>query len=289
MSTPSHSETPNRLKTIRQSRLYKDWYWRVGSGRPNDYIIAISANPRRTGVSGSGKTTFGLNLAKYHFDISESGFDAEVQGTLDPDELAYDIYPETDEGSTLVYDEAQGTPSTTGLNSKRAMKDESLNAINTIATRRKDRKTLIIITQNIKSLVTDLYDYIDAWLLIQDDVNYYATHYSVQPDVFNFESRKTTTPGVEDISWSPVPKSDSDYQYMTKLKDESTERARERASEDDGGELPDDVQAQIAQDWRDQGYSPRWIAEHVESVTYSYSWVYDHTEDSGNTAEEETA
>lgn len=263
--------------TIRKSNLYKDWYYRVGSGDPNDYIIAISANPRTTGVSGSGKTTLGLRLAKTYFDVKESDFDAKEQTTLDPQVLSEEIYPELDHGGAIIYDEAQGTPNSTGLNSKRTMKDESIDAINTIATRRKDRKTLIVITQNIKSLVTDLYDYIDAWLLIQDDINYYATHYGVKPDVFNFETRKTETPGVEDLIWDPFPKSDPDYAYLDKLKDEATERAQE---DDEDKPLPKDAQAELAVALKQVNEEPwRKVPDLSERLTYSGEYLRQQAKD----------
>jgi len=257
--------------SIRASNLYKDWYYRVGSGKPNDYIIAISANPRSTGVSGTGKTTFALRLAKTYFDVKESEFDASKQTTLDPHELSNEIYPNIDDGAAMIYDEAQGTPNSTGLNSKRTMKEESLTAINTIATRRKDRKTLIIVTQNIKSLVGDLYDYIDSWLLIQDDVNYYATHYGVHPDVFNFETRKTETPGVENITWEPFSADDPDYAYLDKLKDEATAQAQE---DDEDQELPKEQQAELAVAMKDaKDLSWRKVPEASESLTYSGEYL----------------
>lgn len=272
MTTRNPMETQKRQnKTIRQSNLYKDWYFRVGSGHPNDYVIAISANPRATGVSGTGKTTLALRLAKTYFDVKESDFDAKKQATLDPTELAQEVYPNTEEGAAIIYDEAQGTPSSTGLNSKRTMKEESLNAINTVATRRKDRNTLIIVTQNIKSLVGDLYDFIDSWLLIQDDVNYYASHYGVHPDVFNFETRKTETPGIEDITWEPFPKSDPDYRHLDKLKDEATEQAQEDESE---RELPKVQQAELARALKEANDVP-WsdVADLSESLTYSGDYL----------------
>jgi len=272
MSKKSHMEQQNRPSNLRSSQLYKEWFHRVGSGNPNDYIIAISANPRSTGVSGTGKTTLGLRLGKTYFDCKDTPFDAKTQTTLDPAELTSDIYPGTEHGGAIIYDEAQGTPSTTGLNSKRAMKEESLNAINNIATRRKQRKTLIIITQNIKSLVNDLYDYIDAWILIHDDVNYIASHYKVFPDVFNFEKRQTETPGVEDIVWDPFPKSDPDYSYLDKLKDEAMASADEDAEE--SKELPLEAQAELAVALKEANEAPwRSVGELSDSLTYSGEYL----------------
>jgi len=279
MTTQNPLETQKSpLTNIRASQLYKRWYYRVGSGRPNDYIIAISANPKNTGVSGSGKTTLGLRLAKTYFDAKESDFNAEEQVTLDPMELANDIYPNSDHGAALIYDEAQGTPSTTGLNSKRSMKEESLNAINNIATRRKERKTLVIITQNIKSLVGDLYDYIDSWLMINDDVNYWATHYEVNPNVFDFESRKTKTPGIEDLTWEPFPASDSDFQYLDKLKDEAN--AINTGDDNEDQPLPLEIQAKMAKNYNEIGGIPwRKMKEADEEFTYSGEYLRQQVKD----------
>jgi len=222
---------------LRQSKLYHDWYERVACGDPNDYVIAVSADPRSTGVSGSGKTTLGGGLAKRWFDYSEGGFDAEVQYTLDAAKLAYDLYEETGELSVLVGDEMQGTPATTGLNAKRSQKSEALDAVNAIAAGRSDRKTVILIVQDLKSLNKDALTFIDAWLLIRDDFDYIATHYGVAPDVFDLGSRETKTPGVEEITWDALPEDDPDYQAMERKK-EQAKRGEREYSEDDGDSAP---------------------------------------------------
>lgn len=279
MSTQNHttrkSQRPNEPAAFTQSRLYKDWYYRVGSGNPNDYIIAITADPRFTGVSGTGKTTMAGGLAKWYLDFQREGFNAEVQYTMEPGDILGKMYPGTEAGACLIYDEAQGTPTSTGLNSKRSMKNEALEAINTIATRRKDRKTLIVISQSLKALNKDLYDYIDAWVLIRDDINYIATHYEVQPDVFNLESRKTRTPGVEELTWDPLPAGDPDYKFMEEVKDKSSTAAEPDVDEDTG--WSDEMQKELAQTLRDEGWSLRDVAKH-DKIEYTYSWVGEHTE-----------
>ena len=223
------------------SKLYHDWYQRVACGDPNDYIIAISADPRSTGVSGTGKTTLGGGLAKRWFDHSEDGFDADIQYTLDPARLAYEMYNETGELSVLVGDEMQGTPATTGLNSKRSQKSEALDAINALAAGRSDRKTVILIVQDLKSLNKDALTFIDAWLLIRDDYDYVATHYGVAPDVFDLKSRETKTPGVEELTWDALDKDDPDYQVMEQKKEDAKQGKREY-SDDDGEDKPPAIQ-----------------------------------------------
>jgi hypothetical protein len=227
---------------LRHSKLYHDWYQRVASGDPNDYVIAISADPRSTGVSGSGKTTFGGGLAKRWFDYSDDGFNADIQYTLDAAKLAYDLYEETGELSVLIGDEMQGTPATTGLNAKRSQKSEALDAVNAIAAGRSDRKTVILIVQDLKSLNKDALTFIDAWLLIRDDYDYIATHYSVAPDVFDLGSRETKTPGVEQITWDALPDDDPDYQVMEEKK-AAAKRGEREYSDDDSDSAPSMPQA----------------------------------------------
>ena len=222
---------------LRHSKLYHDWFQRVACGDPNDYVIAISADPRSTGVSGSGKTTFGGGLAKRWFDYSDGGFNAEVQYTLDAAKLAYDLYEDTGELSVLVGDEMQGTPATTGLNAKRSQKSEALDAVNAIAAGRSDRKTVILIVQDLKSLNKDALTFIDAWLLIRDDYDYVATHYGVAPDVFDLGSRETKTPGIEQITWDALPDDDPDYQVMEEKKAAAKRGEREYSEGDSEDEF----------------------------------------------------
>lgn len=235
MTSQNHSNAAH----ITESKLYHDWYQRVGCGDPNDYVIAISADPRTTGVSGTGKTTLGGGLAKRWFDYSDGGgFDAETQYTLDAAKLAYDLYNDTGEMACLIGDEMQGTPATTGLNSKRSQKSEALDAINAIAAGRSDRKTVILIVQDLKSLNKDALTFVDAWLLIRDDVDYVATHYAVAPNVFDLQSRQTKTPGIERITWSPLPGDDADYQVMEEKKEQAKRGEREFGGEDDDNDEP---------------------------------------------------
>jgi len=268
--------TATDVRAFTNTTLYHQWFQRVASGKPNDYIIAISAHPGRTGVSGTGKTTFGLDLAKEWMDISEDGFDAETQGTLDPQELVESVYPETDAGGVMIYDEAQGTPDSTGLNSKRAMKEESLNAVLNIATRRMERKTLIIISQSLKSLVTDLYPFIDSWLLIMDDFDYIAQHYAVQPDVFNLEKRQTKTPGIEALSWNDVPESDPDKAAMDRMKEQANDPDNDDEEEAGDETLSDEQQIELAESLRERGWSLREVAGH-DMIEYTRSWVRENT------------
>jgi hypothetical protein len=261
---PQRGRGEGDMADLTYSKLYHDWYQRVACGDPNDYVIAVSADPRSTGVSGSGKTTLGGGLAKRWFDYSEDGFDAEVQYTLDAAQLAYEMYNETGELAVLVGDEMQGTPATTGLNAKRSQKSEALDAVNAIAAGRSDRKTVILIVQDLKSLNKDALTFIDAWLLIRDDYDYVATHYSVAPDVYDLGNRETKTPAVEQITWDALPKDDPDYQVMEEKKQQAKEGQREYSDgdgkDDDNTAMPKPARDAKIKRLYDQGIPQKKIA-----------------------------
>lgn len=243
---PDVDDVANEPASLYESQLYHDWYGRVATGDPNDFVIAISAHPGFTGVSGSGKTTLAGGLAKNYFDNSERGYDGERKFTVDAGVLAYEMYEETEELSCLVADEMQGTAANTNLNSKRSMKSESLATYNTIAGNRKGRKTLILVFQTLDKAMKDMFDFVDAWLLIVDDVQYRANHYKVLPEPFNFESNNTKTPRVETITWDPLPADDADYRAMERKKDQANAGMREYGSDDE-----EEAQQEIPKQLRD--------------------------------------
>jgi len=269
--TTGTGKTSKRVGDITESQLYEEWYHRLAVGNPNDYVIVVTADPRYTGVSGSGKSTLGAGLAKWHLDFSPDGWDPEVQYTMSAGDILGTMYPETEAGACLIYDEAQGTPSSTGLNSKRSMKEDALNAINTVATKRKERKTLIVISQSLKALNKDLFDYVDAWLLIHDDINYVATHYDLHPDVFDLESNKIKTPGIEELEWDPLDENDPDYEHMEQVKDEASSVAQEAA----GPQWMKRDRLIRAQALRDAGLSQREVSQDP-FVDYSRNWISEH-------------
>jgi len=236
-------------------------------------VIAISAHPGFTGVSGSGKTTLAGGLAK-KLDFSPGGYQADDQFTVDASVLAYDMYGATEQGAVLVGDEMQGTAANTNLNSKRAMKTESLDTYNTIAGNRKGRKTLILVFQTLDKGMKDLFDFVDAWLLIVDDVQYRCNHYKVLPEPFNFESNKTKTPRIETIAWDPLPAGDADYEIMEQKKDQANAGEREFVAESDTEDGPEakDLQKARAEAYREQGLSWQKIAD-KEKISFSREWL----------------
>jgi len=268
MSQSQSDPTP-----FRKTQLYHEWYGRVATGNPNDYVIAISAHPGFTGVSGSGKTTLAGALAE-RLDFSPDGYDADVQFTVDVSVLAYEMYGNTTEGAVLIGDEMQGTAANTNLNSKRAMKTESLDTYNTIAGNRKGRKTLILVFQTLDKGMKDMFDFVDAWLLIVDDVQYRCNHYKVLPEPFNFESNKTKTPRVETLTWDPLPADDPNYQIMEEKKDQANAGEREYVADEDDEDTgwTKEMQKTYARKLREEGVSWRNIADEDE-ITYSREWL----------------
>lgn len=263
-------------RSFYESQLYHEWYRSVATGDPNDYVIAISAHPGFTGVSGSGKTTLGGGLAKNYFDHSAEGYDAETQYTVDVSTLAYDMYGTTDELAALVADEMQGTAATTNLNSKRSMKEESLAAYNTIAGNRKGRKTLILVFQTLDKAMKDMFDFVDSWLLIVDDVQYRCNHYKVLPDPFNFESNNTKTPRVETLNWESLPANDPDYRVMEEKKDEANAGVRQYSDseeEDEQTEIPKPLRDGKIKDLYEEGIPQTKIADAFGLTQQSVSLI----------------
>lgn len=269
------SQNHNSPRDIRESELYHEWYQRVASGSANDYVIAISAHPGYTGVSGSGKTTLGAGLAKDYLDHSPGGYDAESQYTVDVKEIPR-LYDDSEELAVLIADEMQGTAATTNLNSKRSMKTEALEAYATLAGRRKERKTMILIVQTLDKTMKDMLDFVDAWLLIIDDYDYLARHYRVMPDTYDLESNKTRTPGVELLTWEPLRANDPDYRIMERRKDDANagKRPGSNDEEDEDAEWGKEQQAILAH-YVKNAYDIAWrdVESYDERLTYSGDYL----------------
>jgi len=275
------SKNRNKPRAFYESQLYHEWYGRVAMGNPNDFVIAISAHPGFTGVSGTGKTTLAGGLAKYYLDHSNGGYDAGDQFTVDAGTLAHDMYEDTTELACLVADEMQGTRANTNLNSKRAMKTENLQVYNTIAGNRKGRKTLILVFQTLDKAVKDMFDFVDAWLLIVDDVQYRCNHYKVLPEPFNFESNKTKTPRVETLTWESLPTDDPDYQIMEEKKDKANRGEREYGpnsdSEEEDHRIPKSARDVKIKRLYDQGIPQKKIAAAFDLTQQSVSAIVNDT------------
>ncbi|OTE99114.1 hypothetical protein [Halorubrum sp. SD683] len=240
---------------------------------PNDFLMVISASSK-SAVSGTGKTTLGTGCAKT-LDGSSSGFDAEEQATLSAGELGYEIIPGVETRSAVVIDESQGTPGGgSALNTRRAMKTETIETIGSILANRDKMLTIIIIVQNFSMLDSWIYPLVDAWLLIRKGPGHpqgpVATHHKVEIDDYDLKNPQLRTPAVEDLSWDPLPEDDPDYQVMDRKKQEAKQKSD--GSPDADGELGDQEQLLIAEGYRRTGTAWRKIPEKDERLTYSSEW-----------------
>lgn len=204
----------------RASDLYADWYDRVVRGDPDDYVIAVTASSH-TGISGTGKSTL-LTILGQEFDVSAGGYDAEQKATVDVRELARDRVPEVENYSAVVADEIQGLMGTHGLDSRRGMRQSSIDAINSILAARDKSLTVILGAQHMAMLDVRLYPIVDSWLLIRhqpsDPFGPLATHHKMLIDDYDLKSANLKTPAIEDLTWPRVPHDDPDYQVLTDLK-----------------------------------------------------------------------
>jgi hypothetical protein len=229
-----------------ETQLYHIHKERVREGRPNDFVLAISASSK-TGVSGTGKTTAACALAE-EFDILDGQWDADRYGTTEVDELAYDILPEAEEGAAMLLEEAQGTPSGTGLNKRRGMKEETLGAINGILANRDNRNTVIIVVQQLSMLDMSLIPLLDAWLLIRyepsDPQGPMMVHHGVEDADYDLNGVDLKTPGREELEWPPLEHKES-YRTMERKKQSS----KRRPVEDSEPSLP---RGAMSKDERDE-------------------------------------
>lgn len=257
---------------MKESLLYRRWYNRVMEEPANDFLMVISASSK-SAVSGTGKTTLGTGCAKT-LDGSPSGFDAEEQATLSAGELGYDIIPNVETRSAVMIDESQGTPGGgSALNTRRAMKTETIETIGSILANRDKMLTIIIIVQSFSMLDSWIYPLVDAWLLIKKGPGHpqgpLATHHKVEIDDYDLKSPELRTPAVEDLRWDPLPDDDPDYAVLDQKKQEAKQKSD---GEDEQGELGDQEQLLIAEGYRRTGTAWRKIPDQDERLTYSYEW-----------------
>ena len=254
------------------NHIFKDWYESIKLGNPNDYVLAISASGSSS-MSGTGKTTASVTFAK-HFDDSEEGFDGEEKATLSVSEFAKKL-PDIPDRSAILYDEAQGIGEETGLDARRSMKTETLQAINNILANRDKSLTVIITAQHLPSLDKRLPGLLDGWLLIkkgadEPDGPKAKYHHSNLED-YDFNSPKVRTPGIDTITWDPLPPDDEDYRAL----EEKKQQAKATLQDDEGDqELPRDLQAELAWNIKQARDVPwREVPKHSDRITYSGDYL----------------
>jgi hypothetical protein len=247
--------------------LHRDWYRAVQEGTPNDFVICVTASSK-TPVSGTGKTTLQTHLGE-KTDLSDEGFIAEKTASLDAGELAYKVVPEVDSHRTVVFDEAQGAPGTTGLDARRAMKQEVIDAVSSILANRDKQLTIIIGAQQFSTLDPRIYPIVDAWLLIRLGPSHpegpVGTYHKVHVEDYNLSNPKVKTPAVEDFTWPRVNHNNPNYRHLDKLKQEAKTRGSGEDDEGQSFQSVDDMPIQVRNDeisrLYDCGITQRKIAD----------------------------
>jgi hypothetical protein len=264
-----------------RSELYQTWRDRVVKD-DNDFIVAIAASSR-TPLSGTGKTTLGIQMAQ-QFDQSADGFDAERKASLDSEHIAENMYADLPQRSAIIFDEAQGTLGSEGVDSRKAMANAVVRMSRAAATFRYKQHALIIIAQSTQWLDSRMMDLIDRLVLIQekDAQSEYARavtfdHY--REDLPSNTTAQEYTPAIEDLYWEPEPNKRSDefqqaYEKLHTLKEETAENDESGTSGDnDDAELSDANKRRLVIDlYRNQGLTQYEIADH-DMINRDQSWV----------------
>jgi len=221
-------------KPFADTQLRMEWANRVKGEIANDFVIVVTPHSATAG-SGSGKTTLALQLCKA-FDVSERGFDAQRNATLDAGALTEEVLDQSQSGSALLWDEAQGAPGTDGLDARRAMQSEPMDAIKGVLASRNQRHTLIVVGQQIRMFDPRLYPMIDAWLHIVVDPGQAgaptAVYYDLIADDYDLSSRDYKSRHIEDLSWDALPADDPDYRAMDAMK----EAAKTESDDEEDGD-----------------------------------------------------
>jgi hypothetical protein len=263
------------INDFEKTELHGLWESRIATGNPDD-LVTVIAPSSRTGVSGTGKTTFGVNLAQ-EWDISDRGFDAETKATLRSTDINK-LYEDSASGSAVIWDEAQGTKEDSGMDARRAMKQEVIGAIRDIVLNRDENIALIIITQDTDWLDTRIMKLIDALLLVQRKGR--ANHYQYYKQDLEFSNPKEYTPFVEAIEWEPLPEDDGDYQRLQEMKQEAKTSGKGDDNEPaDPEEIRRQKKIEIAQNMRDNKEETEMTLQDIaDSVGMSKTWVSENTE-----------
>lgn len=248
------------------SELYNDWAKATQRGTPDDFVILITASSK-TGISGTGKTTLFTFLGKqtdHHTDSLEDTWGAEEKATLDAGDLAYEVTPTVEPRSAVGMDELQGAPGTTGLDARRAMKQEAIDMVSGILANRDDQYTIILSGQHTKFLDPRLFLLVDAWLMIKKGPNErggpLATHHRIHIEDYDFGDPKVKTPAVQDFTWPKIPHDDPDYQALEEKKQQAKKR-RGSDDVDDSGEIPKRLRDEKIRRLSDAGVAQKPIAE----------------------------
>lgn len=249
----------------------------------NDFIVVIAA-ASKSGISGVGKTTLAVQLARY-FDNSAGGFDASEKSTLDADKFSKGLLTDTEnvpDQSAVIFDEAQGTLSGSGTDARRSMADSVMDVTTALSTMRFRQISAVVVTQSTKWIDKRVDDVLDALVLIQPRHN---QNEPVKGEVFDTYYNDLTlannryTEHIDTVRWEALSKDDPDYQYLHELKQQSALNQVTAADDEDDEEqsLPKEKQVEIAQELRNNGMTLVDISN-SPLIDYSRNWVSEHTE-----------
>jgi len=262
-ATPVYDKQASMLN-FNELNLSSTWGDRLSSG--NDMIVALAASSK-TEMSGTGKTTLGIQLCR-KFDASPSPFDASEQATLSSEDVANELYPNLPERSAILFDEAQGTAQSDGIDNRRAMADAVVKMSRAAATYRYKQHPLIIIAQSTRWIDSRMMDIIDRLVLIQEtDQDRGYGRAIVFDHYFDdlSDDKQEYTPAIEDIFWRPLPDDDPDYKALHEKKEaagdpssNNSDNGREKISKTEEQQIQD---AQLFHDefgvaWRKVGDYP---------------------------------
>lgn len=273
-ATPRPPDAGTAIGAAEESELYGKWKERVIDD-DNDFIIAIAASSR-TGLSGTGKTTLGVTLAE-KLDRSPGGFDAEEQASLDSEEVANDLIPELPPQSAIIFDEAQGTLSSDGVDARRGMASAVVDMARAAAQFRKRQHTLIIIAQSTDWLDSRMMDLIDRLVLIQekrphDEFARAVTFDHYRDDLPSNTTAKQYTPAIEDLYWEPVPMDSPNYKALDEMK-EAAGNDDSSGGEEEQRELSDEQRKELARSlYQDYGLTQDKVAQHP-MIDRDQTWV----------------
>jgi len=252
------------------SNLHDLWRRRVVES-DNDLVVCIAASSR-SGISGTGKTTLAITLAR-RMDNSESGFDARKRAALSSEKVANDLIPNTETGGSIIFDEAQGTLVSDGVDSRRGMASAVVNMTRAAAQYRVKQHTLIVVAQTTDWIDGRMMDMLDRLILIHERGRA-TTYRHYRDDLPRGGSKREYTPAVEECYWEPLPDDDPDYMAMEEMK----ARANKGEQADDDGVNEDRQIAKAAVAKHQQGKTWREI-EAEPWAEFSREWYRTHVDD----------
>jgi len=257
--------------------LRESWLGRLHTQRvvqsDNDFLVAV-APASKSAVSGVGKTTLGIRLAR-EFNVSGEEWQAKKAATLEAGALVDDILRNEEDVPnrySVLADEMQGTLSSDGADSRRGMANSVIKLSRALATLRYRQLSIVFVTQSTDWIDQRVRKLLDALILIQRPG--FAKVFNVYENDLSTR-RKEYTELRQTLEWDPLPGDDEDYQYLHMLKRQSA--FSQPTEEDEDQELPKDAQMQIAQSHRDAGRTLQWIADNVDGITYSRETIRKNT------------